>query len=45
MSDEDAAAAIVKDTVDLIRKQTKVVFEESANRRVHKRCSKKTVYS
>ena len=30
MSDEDAAAAIVKDTVDLIRKQTKVVFEESA---------------
>ena len=30
MSDEDAAAAIVKDTVDLIRKQTKVVFEEAA---------------
>ena len=30
MGDEDAAAAIVKDTADLIRKQTKVVFEESA---------------
>ena len=30
MNDEDAAAAIVKDTVDLIRKQTRVVFEEAA---------------
>ena len=29
MNDEDAAAAIVKDTVDLIRKQTRLVFEES----------------
>ena len=29
MSDEEAAAAIVKDTVDLIRKQTRLVFEES----------------
>ncbi|MCA5964164.1 hypothetical protein LC724_32870 [Blautia sp. RD014234] len=29
MNDEDAAAAIVKDTVDLIRKQTRRVFEES----------------
>ena len=30
MNDEDAAAAIVKDTVDLIRKQTRVVFEVAA---------------
>ena len=29
MNDADAAAAIVKDTVDLIRKQTRLVFEES----------------
>lgn len=30
MNDDDAAAAIVKDTVDLIRKQTRRVFEEAA---------------
>ena len=29
MNDEDAAAAIVKDTEDLIRKQTHLVFEEA----------------
>lgn len=29
MSDQDAAAAIVKDTIDLIRKQTRLVMEES----------------
>ena len=29
MNDEEAAVAIVKDTVDLIRKQTKLVFEEA----------------
>lgn len=31
MNDEDAAAAIVKDTEDLIRKQTHLVFEEAKN--------------
>ena len=30
MDDEEAAAAIVKDTEDLIRKQTRLVFEEAA---------------
>lgn len=29
MNDEDAAKAIVDDTVNLIRKQTKLVFEEA----------------
>ena len=30
MNDEEAAKAIVDDTVNLIRKQTKLVFEEAA---------------
>lgn len=45
MNDEEAAKAIVDDTVNLIRKQTKLVFEEAANRRIYKRRCKKIIYT